>query len=235
MNGCCRFIYSGQLSASSNSSTNSNSSSSSSASAAAVKSKSDGKDAKKATAASAKVESKSVDSTQLLAAADRFQVADLVELCIEQLSSSLSVENLADRLILADKCNAPALIERCLDFIRADPSRLADVRDSDGYQHLDKAQMDLLLSAFALPSKKRARPADLAADPDLQPPANDAIKRMKLSELKEKLAEKGLETSGLKADLVERLINALHGRSVVAGSSVSSGSSSNSRAAMSDA
>ena len=120
---------------------------------------------------------------QLLAAADRFQVAELVELCVERLSSSLTVDNLAERLILADKCHAQALLQRCLDFIRADASRLTDILDSDGYQLLDKAQMHLVVTAFALPSKrsgkKRARPADLAADPDLQPPAKDAIKRMK--------------------------------------------------------
>ena len=183
----------------------------------------------------------SSDTAQLLAAADRFQLSGLVQLCAGRLAKTLTADNLAARIMLADKHHAPALLQHCLDFIRADASRLTEVMDTDGFQLLDKAQMQILMAALAPPSKnssggkKRARPADLAADPDMQPPAKDAIKRMKVSELKEKLAEKGLETSGLKADLVERLINALHGHSVGAGSSSSSGSSISTRVPMSDA
>ena len=58
--------------------------------------------------------------------------------------------------------------------------------------------------------------ADLASHPDLQPLSKESIKRLKVSELKEKLVEQGLETTGVKADLVERLTNALHGHDFAA-------------------
>lgn len=45
----------------------------------------------------------------LLSAADRFQVADLAELCAQHLVKSISVANAVDILILAEETNSPML------------------------------------------------------------------------------------------------------------------------------
>lgn len=111
----------------------------------------------------------------LLVVADRFQVPDLVALCAANLAVGLSADNLAERLVVADQCSQPALMARCLDFIRTDPARLAGVMDSDGWARLTPEQVERVLADLVIPagvqhkgSKKRARPTDLAADPDMQ-------------------------------------------------------------------
>lgn len=203
---------------SSSSSSSSHSSSSSSSSVPGVR---DSKEAKEeGPSSSVKATDSPGDLTaQLLVAADRFQVGDLVQLCAERLAASLSVTNLADQLRLADRCGAPQLVAGCLDYLRADSSRLAQVMDTDGYALLDREQMHMLLTATLPPgkspgklSRKRARPPELTTHPELQ---RDAIKRLKVPELQLKLAEQGLDTHGLEADLVERLTTAVYGPSLV--------------------
>lgn len=114
----------------------------------------------------------------LLIAADRFQVTDLVALCAEHLEFGLSVDNLAERLAVADQCGRAHLMVSCLDFIRADPARLAGVMGSDGWTRLRPEQVENMFADLVIPcgtprpgGRKRARPADLAADPDMQPPS----------------------------------------------------------------
>lgn len=46
---------------------------------------------------------------ELLIAADRFQVPELVSHCCGELAPSLSVRNAAERLILADQCHLVCL------------------------------------------------------------------------------------------------------------------------------
>lgn len=115
----------------------------------------------------------------LLVAADRFQVAELVALCVEHLASDLGVDNLAERFVVADQCGLGQLAASCLGFVRADPTRLAGVMDSDGWARLRPEQVEQMFADFVIPSgtprkggRKRARPADLATDPDLQPPVS---------------------------------------------------------------
>jgi len=56
----------------------------------------------------------------LLFAADRFQLPELVEHCVILLGLSLTVENFAERLALADTVMAfaPKLMSYCTDFLR---------------------------------------------------------------------------------------------------------------------
>jgi hypothetical protein len=144
----------------------------------------------------------------MMLAADRFQLPDLLEICVANLGSSISIENLAERIMLADRCRAPLLMQECIEYLRSDLTRLAELMDTDGYEQLSKSQMSAVMSALAPPSKKRARSANLAADPDM---SKEAIKRLKVSELKETLKLNGLDVNGLKSDLIERLTNAVHG------------------------
>ena len=96
----------------------------------------------------------SSDTAQLLAAADRFQLSGLVQLCAGRLAKTLTADNLAARIMLADKHHAPALLQHCLDFIRADPARLTNVMTTPEFQQLDKPSLHALL-ANVLPSRRK--------------------------------------------------------------------------------
>src|SRR6185312_13013468 len=82
---------------------------------------------------------------ELLAAADRFQIADLQLLCSAKLAESITTDNAAELLMLADACHANDLkvtcffvysflnrtLQRCLfEFLRADTSRVTEVMDT---------------------------------------------------------------------------------------------------------
>ena len=92
----------------------------------------------------------------LFLAADRFQISDLVELCLQRLALTLAPDNLADRLILADTFHSAVLKQKCLQYLRAEPARLAAVMDSEGYARLTSANKDDLLTAFIPLNAKRA-------------------------------------------------------------------------------
>jgi speckle-type POZ protein len=144
----------------------------------------------------------------LLAAADRFQLPLLADLAADEMMASITVETVADRLLMADACHAPNLKKRCLEFIRADTRRMAQIKDTDGYQKMSKAQVDEIMSALfpMAPGSSKKRPRE---EDDAEKLTKDKVKKLKLSELKEELSARGLDTSGLKKDLVERLENSL--------------------------
>jgi hypothetical protein len=50
------------------------------------------------------------NTSVLLAVANRFQMPQLVEICTNRLADSITIHNLADSILLADKCNAPRLM-----------------------------------------------------------------------------------------------------------------------------
>ena len=128
--------------------------------------KSDGKEAKERKAPPL---SETAFASQLLAAADRFQLPDLVELCITHLAGNLDVENFAETLAVAHTSAAAALLPKGMEFIKSKPERVHEVMETEGYKLLDKSQAESLILALAPPNpKKRARPADLAADPSMQ-------------------------------------------------------------------
>jgi hypothetical protein len=143
----------------------------------------------------------------LLAAADRFQVPQLSELCAKKLMKTLTVDNVADRLILADTCHSAELRKQCLDFMKTDTSRLGEIMDSDGFQKLGQAHLHNVLSAF-VPQSSSSRKRSRSEGPG-EGLTKDQVKRLKVSELKAELTSRGLDVSGLKKDLVERLENSL--------------------------
>lgn len=73
----------------------------------------------------------------LLAAADRFCLVDLCEQCAERLLSSLTVDNVSDRLILGHDHTVKQLKRGCLTFIRDNAEA---VLNSDGYKRLREAR-----------------------------------------------------------------------------------------------
>jgi len=81
----------------------------------------------------------------LLVAADRYQLSELVELSSSRLMDSLSPENVADRLILADQCQAIELKNLCLEYLSSDPRRLAACMSTAGFARLSKMRPTMLL------------------------------------------------------------------------------------------
>ena len=96
----------------------------------------------------------SVKLPDLLAAANRFQVSGLLDLCAALFNATVSV-NLGEGLLLAQLFSQiPALMRSCLDFIREDPARLTNVMTTPEFQQLDKPSLHALL-ANVLPSRRK--------------------------------------------------------------------------------
>lgn len=113
----------------------------------------------------------------LLAAADRFQIPELVSICAAKLADSITIENAAERLLLAESCHAPALkvLCRCSFFVvmsrseqkrvfefflKADKTRMTQVMDTDAFEKLAASQLRDLMAAMLSDgdvSKKRRR------------------------------------------------------------------------------
>jgi len=141
----------------------------------------------------------------LLAAADRFQIPELSSLCVDTLVGTITPDNAAERIMLADGCHAPDLKKRVLEWVRADSKRLAEVMDTDAFQRLSPAQLHELLAVFA-PSSGKKRPREESSGSSLR---KEQVKKLKVSELRAELDTRGLDSTGLKADLIERLENAM--------------------------
>lgn len=93
----------------------------------------------------------------LLAAADRFCLVDLCEQCAERLLSSLTVDNVSDRLILGHDHTVKQLKRGCLAYIRDNAEA---VLNSDGYRRLREARPQLpaeILETIYLKSTSHSR------------------------------------------------------------------------------
>jgi len=97
----------------------------------------------------------------VLEAANRYQVAGLVELCTGSLGRSLSCQNAARRLMLADLVGEEAFRSRCLAFITSSSSVTKAVQRTDGFKELTKQRphlvADILSAAFPPDQEPRAR------------------------------------------------------------------------------
>ncbi|KQK17058.1 BTB/POZ and MATH domain-containing protein 1 [Brachypodium distachyon] len=87
----------------------------------------------------------------LLAAADRYGLDRLKEICQGKLSDGISVDTAATTLALAEQHNCPQLKAKCVEFIVSTPAILDAVLATDGYKHLEAScptvLPDLLKSA----------------------------------------------------------------------------------------
>ncbi|KAE8804577.1 Speckle-type POZ protein [Hordeum vulgare] len=73
----------------------------------------------------------------LLAAADKYGLDRLKEICEGKLSDGISVYTAATTLALAEQHNCPQLKVKCVDFIVSTPAILDAVLATDGYKHLE--------------------------------------------------------------------------------------------------
>uniref|UniRef100_A0A0E0LSJ2 BTB domain-containing protein n=1 Tax=Oryza punctata TaxID=4537 RepID=A0A0E0LSJ2_ORYPU len=90
----------------------------------------------------------------LLIAADRYAVEGLKTICENALCKSLSVDNVATIVALADQHNCSRLKEACVTFI-ASPNRLDDVSETEGYGRLKTSCPSILLDVIERATKSR--------------------------------------------------------------------------------
>jgi len=99
------------------------------------------------------------ETLSLLEAAHRYQVPVLVALCVAALSSRLTVEVAAERLMVADLVGLDGFRQACLAFITSSPGRTASVQATHGFAELVKKRphlaVDILASAFPPASPDR--------------------------------------------------------------------------------
>ena len=136
----------------------------------------------------------------LLLAANKYGCDALKQQCEVELCRGLTVENASARLVLSDQAEADQLKEACVDFIKVNA---AEVMQSSGWADVAAYNSgSLALEVMAAmagigQSNGKKRSADAA---ELDP-----VDAMKVPELRAALSERSLDTSGLKAQLVERL------------------------------
>ncbi|VAI80154.1 unnamed protein product [Triticum turgidum subsp. durum] len=73
----------------------------------------------------------------LLAAADKYGLDRLKEICEGKLSDGISIDTAATTLALAEQHNCPKLKVKCVEFIVSTPEILDAVLATDGYKHLE--------------------------------------------------------------------------------------------------
>eukprot|EP00928_Gymnodinium_smaydae_P031062 TRINITY_DN22923_c0_g1_i1.p1 TRINITY_DN22923_c0_g1~~TRINITY_DN22923_c0_g1_i1.p1 ORF type:complete len:413 (-),score=37.59 TRINITY_DN22923_c0_g1_i1:192-1430(-) len=141
----------------------------------------------------------------LLQIAHKYETTHLAEYCEALVSRSLTVENVAERLCLADMYNRPELRVACLDFITRTPGVLADVQSTDGFEHLRESRPkllgDILAANSGLPQVRKRR---LSSD-ELEFPPCSNWSRLSVGCLKRACKERGLSITGNKDALVQRL------------------------------
>jgi len=95
------------------------------------------------------------ETVALLEAAHRYQVSVLVELCVTALSSRLTVDMVAERLMVADLAGLGGLRRACLSFITDATGRVAAVQATEGFARLARKRphlaVDILAAAFPPP------------------------------------------------------------------------------------
>lgn len=96
------------------------------------------------------------ETVSLLQAAHRYQVTVLVDHCVAALSAGLTVNIVAERLMVADLAGLESLRKACISFITDTAGRVAAVQATDGFQALTKKRphlaVDILAAAFPQPS-----------------------------------------------------------------------------------
>ncbi|XP_049769387.1 speckle-type POZ protein-like [Schistocerca cancellata] len=65
---------------------------------------------------------------QMLAAADRYGLADLKAVCEQQVAGQLTVENAAAAAVLAERCRCPGLRQAAVAFVKAHASQVVATR-----------------------------------------------------------------------------------------------------------
>ena len=98
----------------------------------------------------------------VLLAADRFDLGALAERCVDALAAGLSIDNLAERLLLTDQLphRAHPLLRACKAFVRSDPHRAARwIQDDGALDRLPRLLERTVLRCLA-PKRSRSRSSE---------------------------------------------------------------------------
>lgn len=137
----------------------------------------------------------------LLSLGHKYEVASLVESCVDRLAAQLSESNAAERLMTADLMGIQKLQEAALDFICVSPARLARIQGTEGFERLGvqrpRLALEIMSKVFPPPSKRRA-----SGSPDALPAE---LTERTLAQLKQLCSDRGLTVTGNKSALIDRL------------------------------
>jgi hypothetical protein len=136
------------------------------------------------------------EARELLDVADRFGCKDLKLVAEAELASScITVETAADLIMLGDSKNCALLKEAAMDFFAANAT---SVMSSPGWVDIaESAPIMRELMEVVFVKKKGSAPADAEEERD--------YKQMRISSLRRKLDEKGLDIDGSREMLINRL------------------------------
>ncbi|CAE8613098.1 unnamed protein product [Polarella glacialis] len=137
----------------------------------------------------------------LMSCFHKYQVKGMLKRCKDSAVKKLSVESVAERLMMADLLDLGSLRESALSFLGASSHRLAEVQSTDGFARLTKQRPHLLADVLATAVQPAKRKSTNLAFEKL--PTN--LQDLRVVELKQLLSDRGLSTGGAKAALVERL------------------------------
>jgi len=148
----------------------------------------------------------------LLAAADKYQVERLRQLCEVELASSLSVQNAAERLALAEMHSAEQLKEECVEFVAR---HAEEVLKTPGWSRLVSSGTNIgvvneVLAIAVGSGRKRSREVLEDEVPESTSTLTAAgVNRLRVSELRQELCSRGLDAGGPRHMLQERLAASL--------------------------
>ena len=153
----------------------------------------------------------------LLDLGKKYGVTRLVAMCENALASTLTVDNVADRLMLANLHDVPQLKALAMDFFGRHND---DVMATAGFKRLCQHPrcgqllgevLSMNMKAAGRLNKKRKRGAGAGAGAGSGEPSVADIRGMRLAELKAELSKRGLSTAGRKRELARRLEDAVTG------------------------
>ncbi|CAE8649106.1 unnamed protein product [Polarella glacialis] len=137
----------------------------------------------------------------LMSCYHKYQVKGMLKRCEDHIIKKFSVENVAERLMMADLLNMGSLRESALNFLGDSYHRLAEVQSTDGFARLTKQRPHLLADVLATAVQPAKRKSTNLAFEKLPTSLQD----LRVVELKLLLSDRFLSTGGAKAALVERL------------------------------
>jgi len=87
---------------------------------------------------------------ELLIAADRYGIKSLVDECCLRLCQTLTIANVIDRFVVAEKCTAvpEKLHTTCLQFMARDSTRLQEMICHPTFKRLDATQLLAVMTAL---------------------------------------------------------------------------------------
>jgi len=138
----------------------------------------------------------------VIAIAHKYDVKSLVAECATRLQAQLSPGNAAATLAEADKLGIAALKDTALHFMTSSSQTFEAVQESETYGKLPAELLQQLLAHSMGTNKRNRTSAGIYEYHN-----GTAWDRLLVRDLKAALGERGLATSGNKAELVDRLID----------------------------